>query len=372
MYAGKTLYQGDIHAHADNDGKLNETAALNTWKTQMSEHALDFVGSLDHKQTNHIENSAWDKDLFLYGTEPGTYISGLTSPTYSATLGKAHYLMIMPDKASLENVLNGFSEFGYNAAYTGNCTPSYGAYTYPNFTKARFAELAQAVKAQGGLFVFAHPTAYKYSGTAEDYFLADGTALEVVYGSLTTRSDGGDGDALCRTYTRRNYELWKELLASGHKVWATSGSDIHGPLNDDGNPQVAEKALTSVYAQADTDSTNKAELITGELARGNFSAGSVGIKMCVGSTPMGGTTDFAGQRLVIEVGKFHQYVSADARQYRLDVYTDQGIVYSQLISNRDNAPIALDADESAMFYRVEIGDPNDGRVISYGNPIWNN
>ena len=111
------------------------------------------------------------------------------------------------------------------------------------------------------------------------------------------------------------------------------------------------------------------------LLVGNFSAGSVGIKMCVNGTAMGDTTDFADQRLVIEVGGFHKYVNENDHYYRVDVISDQGIVYSQAITNTEcnagGVTIALDADENAKFYRVEVVDLSLKKVISYGNPIWN-
>ncbi len=369
VYAGTTLYQGDMHAHADDDGNLDETAALAQWKSEMAGHDLDFVASLDHRQTTHIDNAEWDKDLFLYGTEPGTYITGLSSPSYSSALGKMHYLMLFKTKGQLENVLSSVPAYNYNPAYSGTDPKPHAAngtvgYDYADFTKSGLSSLAATVKAQGGLFVFAHPYAYEYSSASEDYFIADGTALELIYTSMS-----GDG-------TNAAYRLWKDLLAAGHKVWVTSGTDIHGGLDTqsdhDDNPNRAEKALISVYAVTDTAETSKADLVMDELVRGNFSAGSVGIKMCVGNTPMGGTVDFSGKRLVVEVSGFHKYVKDTAHKYYARVITDQGIIYSQRLSGVNSAAtFALDADDSYGFYRVEVVDETGGRVISYGNPIWN-
>ena len=368
VYSGTTLYQGDMHAHAHLDTEASDkTAILRTWKDEMVGHDLDFVASLNHSQTSHIENDEWDKDLFLYGTEPGAYISGLSEPAWYGS-GKCHYLMLFKNRDQLLSVLQN-SEFGFNynaEKDNDSAMPNNGGYTYPDFTLTKFRTLAAAVKNAGGLFVFPHPyySGTPYSYAAEDFFIADETALELVYGSLSASE------------TLQAYSLWKELLAAGHKVWASSGSDIHGILDGEAdNPWRAEKALVSVYATTDTDSTDKADLVMDRLLVGNFSAGSVGIKMCVNGTAMGDTTDFADQRLVIEVGGFHKYVNENDHYYRVDVISDQGIVYSQAITNTEcnagGVTIALDADENAKFYRVEVVDLSLKKVISYGNPIWN-
>ncbi len=366
VYAGTTLYQGDMHAHADADGKIDETAALAQWKSEMSGHDLDFIASLDHRQTTHIENAEWDKDLFLYGTEPGTYVSGLTDPAYSSAKGKAHYLMLFKNRDDLLSILQ-TPEFGFNYSAEGDIPQAEpngtGAYTYVEFTRSGFADLANAVKNEGGLFVFAHPYAYSYSNSSEDYFVADGTGLEVLYGSCSDSK------------TKQAYSLWKDLLAAGHKVWATAGSDIHGGLDTqedhDTNPNKAEKAVTSVWATADTGSTNKADLIMDRLVTGNFTAGHVGIKMCVGSAAMGSTTDFNGKRLVAEIGGFSKYVSGKGYRFRVNVYAGSEVVYSNGMTDSDTLSLAFDAKDNVDFYRIAVIDETNNRVVAYGNPIWN-
>ncbi|MBP3462779.1 MAG: hypothetical protein J6J72_04190, partial [Tyzzerella sp.] len=105
----------------------------------------------------------------------------------------------------------------------------------------------------------------------------------------------------------------------------------------------------------------------------------VGIKMCIGKdgeqTAMGDECDFAGKRLVVEIGQFHQYVNNPNRKYHVDIITDKGVIYSQPLTLTENGPknavIALDTKEEYKFYRVEVVDENDARRIAYGNPIWN-
>ena len=362
LYQNRTLYQGELHDHASNGGSSDGTVPLATWKTQMTNLGLDFAASFDHRQTWHINHSDWDKSLFIYGTEASTNISDHIGSTGD---GKLHYNMIFAGQSQMQAVLNSFTEFDYET-YADNensgqqtATNWLGrtAFGYPDFTKARFNELIQAVKAQDGLFVLAHPmqkdTAY-FSDNAMDYsFIEDYVGFEVIYRFLNNG------------YTRENYSAWKELLAAGKRVWATSGGDGHGDLSDE--------TLTSVYAEETAKTEGN---LVSYLKDGNFTAGSVGIQMCVNGTPMGGHCDFTGQRLVVDVGEIHSSVYDSTHKYRVDVLNEDGIVYSQMLSvdettkTATNAKIALDVEE-CDFYRVEVYDVTDNYRIAYGNPIWN-
>ena len=85
---------------------------------------------------------------------------------------------------------------------------------------------------------------------------------------------------------------------------------------------------------------------------------------------MGGQCDFKGKRLVIGVEKFHRSVRNPEHQYRIDVWNDEGIVYSQEISCTAPTYIAMEATD-CKFYRVEIYDTTRDLRIALGNPIWN-
>lgn len=377
-YQGMKLAFGDMHAHAEDDDtnkKFNEESeatALTTWKSEMQGHGLDFVASLDHYQTNHILNDEWNTNMFLYGTEPGTNISGIREiPNRS---GEMHYNMLFAaetlekTQAMLNSVLNQFPDFKFNNS----------RYSYADFNKEDFTNLILAVQREGGFFVVPHPN-YEhklyplldepkapFSDNWKDYdFGVDKVGFEVVERSLSEPA------------TQLNYKYWKQLLASGRKYFACAGSDIHGSLNgEEGNPQKAEKAITSVYV-----SEKNSLAYLEQFKEGNFTAGSVGIQMCVGTTTdakptaMGGSCDFAGKRLVVKIGDFHQYVNKPDRKYHVDIVTDKGVIYSQPLTLTENGPqdavIAFDTDEKYMFYRVEVVDENDVRRIAYGNPIWN-
>jgi hypothetical protein len=106
------------------------------------------------------------------------------------------------------------------------------------------------------------------------------------------------------------------------------------------------------------------------LRVGNFTAGPVGIRMAVGETPMGGTVSFSGQRLVFSVGDFHDCVYEPGHTYRVDLYSDEGVVFSQTIGCEQTSYFAIDA-QNVKFYRIEVWDTTINSRLAVGNPIWN-
>lgn len=377
-YHGMELAFGDMHAHAkeshesDAFDRTYEAKALTTWEGEMSSHGLNFIASLDHKQTDHIMSEKWDTDKFLFGTEAGTKITGME--TSHSKSGEMHYNILFAAETKqeaqrlLEDVLSKVPQLGYQNS----------RYSYGDFTKQEFTALILKVQQAGGFFVVPHPN-YEhklipplsepkapFSDNWKDYdFGVDKVGFEVVERSLSEPA------------TQLNYKYWKQLLASGRKYFACAGSDIHGSLNGDSEiPDKAQKAITSVYV-----SEKNSLAYLEQFKEGNFTAGSVGIQMCVGTTTdakptaMGGSCDFARKRLVVKIGDFHQYVNKPDRKYHVDIVTDKGVIYSQPLTLTENGPqdavIAFDTDEKYMFYRVEVVDENDVRRIAYGNPIWN-
>lgn len=375
-YSTLQLAYGDMHAHAkeshgsDAFDDTYTANALSTWKSEMSGHGLDFAASLDHHQTDHILNSEWDTNLFIYGTEPSTCITDIKN-IWQGKLGEMHYNMLFAGeskeatKEKLDNVLKAFSDQYNSTEYPLKNSK----YEYGNFTKAQFSDLIVEVQNQGGFFVIPHPNLESalLSNDWRDFdFGVDKVGFEVI-----ARTTSGEE-------TQLSYKYWKNLLATGRKYYACSGSDIHGSLNGAGQDAagnyLAQKALTSVYVSA----KNSVQYME-QFKDGNFTAGSVGIKMCIGNsnaqTTMGGECDFNGKRLVVEVGGLHKGVAASGRKYHVDIVTDKGVIYSKPISltdiGTDAAYIALDTDEQYKFYRVEVIDENGAVRIGYGNPIWN-
>ena len=153
------------------------------------------------------------------------------------------------------------------------------------------------------------------------------------------------------------YNMWVKLLNLGKIVFATCGSDNH--RYSDVN------TLSVIYA-----TERKADAWLEKIRAGNFTAGPVGIRMAIGDTCTGGQTDFAGKRLVIGVDDFHpQAVKAD-HQYRIDVYNENGLVFSQEFNNKEKAYFAIDTEE-CKYYRAVVYDVTEDYIYAVGNPIWN-
>jgi hypothetical protein len=296
---------------------------------------------VDHKQVRHMVLPEWDNTMFIGGTEAATKVKGLQTEQNSF-----HYNMIFTDPNALMELLLEFEEFQFSGTALEGEFPS-----YPHFTRAELEVLVQAIRDKGGMFVHVHPKheGYLTSNDPLDYWYGDWTGIEVIN---TYKSDRNGPN------TQKNYQLWVDLLALGKKVWATSGNDGHGMPTD--------AALSTVYAEERLGSSYFSHIRVGD-----FTCGPVGVRMAVGTTPMGYECDFTGQRLVFSVGDFHKSVKNEYDTYRVDLITDQGVVFSQEISCAETTYFAVDADENAKFYRVEVFNVTDNSRIAIGNPIWN-
>lgn len=336
LYAGLSVFHGEMHNHAATGGTSDGHRDLNHWKGALEALEMDFAAILDHRQVRHMFLPEWDDSLFICGTEPGTKITDTT-----AARPYLHYNMVMPTAQDLMDVLTEFPEFEYEGGQEGH-------FKYPDFTRERFGQLIDAVKAHGGFFVHPHPKQNMQSEDPCDYWFRDEMGIEVFY-------NGPDHEFM--KFTTANYQLWKDLLAKGKRVFACSGGDEHACAED--------VALTTLYA---TERKNTAYLE--QVRKGNFVCGSVGIRMCIGDTVMGGQTDFAGKRLVINVQDFHKSVRIPERKYRLNIWDDTGIVESVDISCQEPVYLALDTEDRA-FYRVDLVDVLRDRPVAIGNPIWN-
>ncbi|MBQ4436822.1 MAG: hypothetical protein II879_12120 [Clostridia bacterium] len=333
LYEGCRAYHGELHDHSDSGGTSDGKCPLREWPAKLRALHMDFAAILDHKQIRHMYQPVWEDGLFIPGTEPGTHITD--SPAEDKAM---HYNILLPCRDQLETLLNRFPEYQFSGGTEGH-------FKYPDFTRERFCELIDAVKAMGGLFVHPHPRQLMRSNDPTDYWFRDGTGIEVFYISMDSEE------------TRANYTLWLDLLAAGKRVWACAGCDLHSDPRD--------TALTTVYAES-----RSARSYLSHLSAGDFTCGPVGVRMAVGSTRTGGSCSFRGQKLTVCVGDFHESVSDPAHEYRADILNENGVVLSGPVSAGSDNWFSLDTADCA-FYRAEVFDATRNLLIAVGNPIWN-
>lgn len=337
LYRGQMPCYGELHDHAATGGTSDGHCTLEEWKENLEALDMDFATIVDHRQVRHMYLPEWDDGVFIGGTEPGTRISDGKGEKNSL-----HYNMLFADPKPLEELLEEFDEYEFTGGPEGH-------FIYPRFTRERFCHLVDRVLEKGGFFVHPHPKSVMISDDPLDYWFRDETGLEVFY--TFHEEPGGEK-------SRVNYQLWTQLLALGKRVFATAGNDEHRKASD--------KALTTIYAE---QKNSRAYLP--KLRKGDFTCGGVGVRMCVGDTPMGGKCDFTGQRLVLSVGDFHRSLCHPDRTYRVVLLSDTGEVFGREISCGETAYFAIDADSTKKFYRAEVYDCAADFPIALGNPIWN-
>ena len=335
LYCDRKPFHGELHDHSASGGTSDGKRPLAHWRGAMDALEMDFAAILDHKQVRHMYLPEWEDGVFIGGSEPGLHHI-VDIPVEKNGL---HYNMIFEGPKPLEELLSEFPEFEFTGGPEGH-------FQYPDFTRARFCELIEAVLAKGGFFVYPHPKQVAVSDNPLHYWFRDFIAMEVFY--MTMES----------TYTVENYKLWTDLLALGKRVWASAGCDMHACATD--------KALTTIYAEEKKNAS-----YISHLREGDFNCGPVGIRMCVGNTKMGGVADFKGNRLVLSVGDFHKSVRNPLHRYKLVLLDDRGVVAEQEIDCTQTSYFAIDTDPTADFYRAEVFDLDRNLRITIGNPIWN-
>lgn len=340
LYAGTKAYHGELHDHAATGGRSDGKRTLDEWKAGMAELGMDFATIVDHKQVRHMYLDEWDDTMFIGGTEAASWF-----PDMDLEKTMIHYNMVFADREAALAFLRSVPEFNFEGTGLDGMFPR-----YPKFTRQRFTEIVEAIRAAGGFMASVHPKSdgMMTSDDPLDYWFADETGLEVIY---TYKSDRDGED------TAKNYKLWTDLLALGKRVWATSGNDEHNMPSD--------KGLSTIYADR-----KHAQAFVDRLREGDLTAGPLGIRMAVGDTVTGGKTEFAGKRLVIAVGDFHKSVRNPEHEYRVDVYNEDGLVFSREISCEDMNYFAMDTRD-CRFYRAEVLDVTLNSRLAVGNPIWN-
>lgn len=358
LYKGREAYHGNLHDHSDSGDPENDpwkTAdgkyPLDMWPNFLMEKDLDFVALVDHRQSNHMRRDEWDETMFMGATE-----TGHRRPDSTGEIDAMHYNILLNDPDVFDQILSTFPKF--------NCTGNgqFKIYSDNPLTEEEFALLVKMVQEAGGNIVHVHPcwgtdedeSHYMTSEDPMDYFLGEYTGFEV----LCSYSGGSTAENnLSNPYNATAYEMWVTLLNMGKHLYAFAGSDSHR--------QTHTTSASTVYAEERLNDSYLKHIV-----KGDFTAGPVGIRMAVGDTVMGGHTNFAGKRLMIAVDDFQskQYKVDDT--YRLDVYDENGLVFSQEFDGKEPFYAAIDAQD-CKYYRANIYNVTKDYIFAVGNPIWN-
>ena len=116
IYGSRTLYQGELHDHANTGGTSDGKRTLEHWKGAMEAQEMDFATILDHKQVRHMYLPEWDNTMFIGGTEPAAPIKD----EKGERIGGLHYNMIFSDPKELEGLLEEFPEFEFTGGPEGH------------------------------------------------------------------------------------------------------------------------------------------------------------------------------------------------------------------------------------------------------------
>lgn len=348
LYEGRVAYHGDIHCHTQSGEKSDGKLPLSMWGDAMAAKKVDFIAVADHRQTTHYDHEAWDDALFIGASEGGMRIAS-SNPDMEAQYYHTNYIFL--NRADMEGMLQEFPLYFNFNAYNG----TYQDWGCGNiFSRETAVELIRYIQEHDGFFVMVHPTSAQTregpkSGELMDFWLADGTGFEVFFGYY--------GPSENYEKTKEAYEVWKQLLAAGKKIYATAGSDTHT------NPYI--DALSTIYV---TEKSAKNYMDC--LRAGDFCPSPMGVRMVIGDTRMGGTTSFDGQKVIFSVGDFHSYVTDKRTNFRAVLVSDKGTVTTQNFTADETVYFSVDADADAKYYYVEIYDADEDLLIGLGNPIW--
>lgn len=345
LYEGRVAYHGDMHAHTNSGGNSDGNVALEEWPEKMEEVNVDFAAIMDHSQTLHMHNEAWDDKIFITGAETGVWFESVVAGEQSQ---KAHTNYLFGDVEQMEAFLQEFPLlYAFNPhtkLFTSNANKNL-------FTQELKAKVLTAIREHGGFFVFAHPKLEGNGPTSTelmDYFWADETGFETLYGYADKYYAAG----------MEAYKVWVQLLDAGKRVWATAGSDTHR------DPRTT--ALTTIYS---TEQSGKTYM--SYIREGDFNPGAMGIRMVIGDTTMGGKGSFAGQKVIFSVGDFHEVALENGDRFKAVLLDDTGEVFSQEFTAGETVYYAVDAQADKRFYRVEIYNVATDTLVGIGNPIWN-
>jgi hypothetical protein len=312
---------------------------MSEWPAKLEENGIDFVVIVDHRQMRGFFLPEWDSERFMMGTEPAGTLDDYNACPPLPYYNEFHYNMLVPHKYGLAMIFANFPEHRWSGTELDGC------YWYAHFTKPRLAEMIKYIQDNGGMFVHPHPKDQLVSTDPLDYYYGEHIYFETLYGTYDSHASFKD------------YDLWVTLLNMGKRVYTSCGSDTHG------NP--SNKCVATFYTEK-----RSGDVFFEKMRSADFTAGAVGIKMCIGDKPMGSEIPFEeGMKLNIRIGDFYKHELQDNTAYEFRVYTDKGLAYSSVYNGKQPQAITLEV-QKRMYYRAEVFDLTHGYRVAVSNPIW--
>ena len=342
-YGDRVVRYGEMHNHSTDGPEADGHNTIAEWKAEVEKLGIDFATIVDHRQSLHMYEEAWDESIFIGGSETGSAMADL-----SVEKNHCHYNLIFSDPKAFEELITTFVQFEDHAPYGEGYV--FDSISIP-YTQVQ--ELVTRVRELGGFFVHVHPKFPNYiqSDNPLDYYFGDYMGLEIMITSSSNLDCNTPGNIAA-------YQLWYKLLAMGKKVYATYGNDNHRLPNIN--------SLATMYTlEKDAD-----EYIQ-RMREGDFNPGWVGIRMQLGDATMGGTTSFEGKRLVISAGDMFKDKYDPTHKYTIRLYDEKGLLLENELDPGQMNYFALDADPNVLLYRVEVYDYTLNQYVAVSNPIWN-
>jgi hypothetical protein len=309
---GPGWYRGDLHAHSiHSDGTMDVPELVQFWRNL----SVDYMTLSDHDtisglgQARSLTN---DETLVMGGIEVSTF------------LGHA--------------VAVGVDEWIDWRTSEGEQIP--------------IPKIAQRVIDRGGLFIIAHPSNQGEPWCCgcrwlhEDMMPGNALAVEIWNGYWNQ----SDEEAL---------RLFYSWLNQGHRIVATSGTDLHRPPPPD---WTGRGAVNVVYA----DDLTETDIIAGIKAGRSYI--SSGPELIFTAKTESGVEGMLGDTLPAEPTDCH--VSwKDASEGDLLRLIVDGMPYAETPVKSESGELSWKLAKQAKWCTVELRHPNDG-LEAVTNPIW--
>ena len=336
-YEDCKAYYGDLHTHSKCGGTSDGQTPIEQWVENMDKLSLDFAILVDHRQMRGYFLPEWNEERFVMGTEPGCTITDPLGP--NCTRANFHYNMIFPHKYGLAMVLANFPEYKFKG---DELTGKFG---YPSFTRERIFELNDYLRSIGGMLVHAHPRTLMGSANPLDYYFGEHSYIETMVWGYASQA------------SFRSYDTWVDILNLGKHVYASGGSDTHGP--------VSASCPSTFYTKKRFHSD-----FVDRMYHGDYAVGGVGVKMFIDGKPMGSELVYKdGMKLTLRVDDFFKHTFKEDTVYELQVITDKGVAYSSLFDGTKPQALSIEVQKRA-YYRVVVNDITHGYRVCVSNPIW--